>query len=52
MTKSDYAYNVRKILSMLSHNKYASIIAILHNKEYLSIVPPTLVIDKLVAFEI
>ena len=42
---------LRKILSVLPHSKYASIITILHNMEDLSNMIPTLVIGKLVAFE-
>jgi len=35
----------------MSHDKYASIITILHNMEGLSTMTPTLVIGKIVAFE-
>ena len=42
---------LRKILSVLPHSKYASIITILHNMEDLSSMIPTFVIGKLVAFE-
>jgi len=43
---------VSKIISVLPHDKYASIITILHNMEDLSTMTPRLVIGKLVAFEI
>jgi hypothetical protein len=42
---------VRKIISLLPHQKYGSIITILHNLEDLSYMTPTLVIKKIVAFE-
>jgi hypothetical protein len=35
---------VRKIISVLPHSKYGSIITILHNKEDLSNMTPTIVI--------
>jgi hypothetical protein len=42
---------VRKIISLLLQNKYGSIIPILHNMEDLSQMNPTIVIGKIVAFE-
>jgi hypothetical protein len=42
---------VRKIISLLLQNKYGSIITILHNMEDLSQMTPTIVIGKIVAFE-
>jgi hypothetical protein len=42
---------VRKIISLLSQQKYGSIITILHKLEDLSTMTPTLVIEKIVAFE-
>jgi hypothetical protein len=42
---------VSKIISVLPHDKYASIITILHNMEDLSTITSTLVIGKLVAFD-
>ena len=42
---------VRKIISMLPHDKYGSVITILHNMEDLSNMTPAIVIGKLVAFE-
>jgi hypothetical protein len=42
---------VRKIISLLPQKKYGSIIAILHNMEDLSQMTPTIVIGKIVAFE-
>ena len=42
---------VRKIISMLPQKKYASIITILHNMEDLSNMTPTIVIGKIVVFE-
>jgi hypothetical protein len=43
---------VRKIISVQPHSKYTSIITILHNMEGLSNMTLSLVIGKLVAFEI
>jgi hypothetical protein len=43
---------VRKVISLLSQRKYGSIITILHNLENLRQMTPTLVIGKIVAFEI
>ena len=51
LTKLDDADIVRKIISMLPQKKYASIITILHNMEDLSTMTPTIVISKIVAFE-
>jgi hypothetical protein len=42
---------VRKIISLLPQQKYGSIITILHNMEDLSQMTPTIVIEKIVAFE-
>jgi hypothetical protein len=42
---------VRKIISILPQQKYGSIITILHNLKYLSQMTPTLLINKVVAFE-
>jgi DNA replication protein DnaC len=42
---------VRKIISLLSQQRYGSIITILHNMEDLSIMTPTIVIGKIKAFE-
>jgi hypothetical protein len=42
---------VRKIISMLPQKKYASIITILHNMEDLSTMTTTIVIGKIVTFE-
>jgi len=42
---------VRKIIFVLPHSKYASIITILHNMEDLSNTAPATVIGKIVAFE-
>jgi hypothetical protein len=42
---------VRKIISLLPQQRYGSIITILHNMEDLSIMTPTIVIGKIVAFE-
>jgi hypothetical protein len=42
---------VMKIILVLPHNKYASIITIVHTMEDLSKMTPTLVIGELVAFE-
>ena len=42
---------VRKIISMLPHSKYVSIITILHNLEDLSNMTPTILIGKLVAYK-
>jgi hypothetical protein len=42
---------VRKIISLLPQQRYGSIITILHNMEHLSTMTPTIVIGKIVAFE-
>jgi hypothetical protein len=42
---------VRKIISLLPQQRYESIITILHNMEDLSTMAPTIVIGKIVAFE-
>jgi hypothetical protein len=42
---------VRKIISLLSQRRYGSIITILHNMEDLSNMTPTIVIGKIVTFE-
>ena len=42
---------VMKIISVLPQKKYASIITILHNMKDLSTMTPTIVIGKIVAFE-
>jgi hypothetical protein len=42
---------MRKIISLLSQQKYGSIIIILHNMEELSTMTPTIVIGKIAAFE-
>jgi hypothetical protein len=42
---------VRKIISLLSQERYGSIITILHNMEDLSIMTLTIVIGKIKAFE-
>jgi hypothetical protein len=42
---------MRKIFSMIPHEKYARVVTILHNKDDLSKMTPALVIGKLVAFE-
>jgi hypothetical protein len=42
---------VRKIIALLPQQKYGSIITILHNMEDLSQMNPTIVIRKIVAFE-
>jgi hypothetical protein len=42
---------VRKIISLLRQQRYGSIITILHNMEDLSTMTPTIVIGKIVAFE-
>ena len=52
LTNLDDADIVRKIISVLPQKKYASIIIIiLHNMEDLSTMTPTIVIGKIVAFE-
>jgi hypothetical protein len=51
INKLDDADIVRKIISLLPQQKYGSIITILHNLEDLSQMNPTLVIGKIVAFE-
>jgi hypothetical protein len=43
---------VRKIISFLPQQRYGSIITILHNMEDLSTMTPTIVIEKIAAFEI
>jgi hypothetical protein len=42
---------VRKIISLLPQQKYGSIITILHNMDDLSQMTPTIVIEKIAAFE-
>jgi ABC-type multidrug transport system ATPase subunit len=42
---------VRKIISLLPQQRYGSIITILHSMEDLSTMTPTIVIGKIVAFE-
>jgi hypothetical protein len=42
---------VSKIISLLPQQRYGSIITILHNMEDLSTMTPTIVIGKIVAFE-
>jgi ABC-type multidrug transport system ATPase subunit len=42
---------VRKIISLLPQKKYGSIIIIIHNMEDLSQMTPSIVIGKIVAFE-
>jgi ABC-type multidrug transport system ATPase subunit len=42
---------VRKIISLLPQQKYGSIITIFHNMEDLSQMAPTIMIGKIVAFE-
>jgi DNA replication protein DnaC len=42
---------VRKIISILPQQRYESIITILHNMEDLSTMTPTIVIGKIMAFE-
>ena len=51
LLKLDDVDIVRKIISMLSQKKYASIITILHNMDDLSTMTLGIVIGKLVAFE-
>jgi hypothetical protein len=51
LTKLSDAGIVRKIISVLPQEKYASIITILHNLEDLSNMIPAIVIGKIVAFE-
>jgi hypothetical protein len=51
LTKLGDADIVRKIISVLPHSKYASIITILHNMEDLGNMTPAILIGKLVAFE-
>jgi hypothetical protein len=51
LTKLSDADIVRKIISVLPQEKYASIITILHNLEDLSNMTPAIVIGKIVAFE-
>jgi hypothetical protein len=43
---------VRKIISLLPQSKYGSIITILHNLKDLSQLTPTIVIGKIMAFEL
>jgi hypothetical protein len=43
---------MRKMISLLPQQKYGSIITILHNKEDLSQMSPTIVIGKIAAFEV
>jgi hypothetical protein len=42
----------RKIISLLPQQRYGSIITILYNMEDLSTMTPTIVVGKIVAFEI
>jgi hypothetical protein len=51
INKLGYADIVRKIISLLPQQRYGSIITILHNMEDLSTMTPTIVIGKIVAFE-
>lgn len=51
MENLDDANIVRKIISMLPHNKYENIIVIIYNIKVLSTMTLTLVNGKLVAFE-
>ena len=51
LTKLDDADIVRKIISVLPQKKYASIITIFHNMEDLSTMTSTIVVGKIVAFE-
>jgi hypothetical protein len=51
INKLDDADIVRKIISLLLQQKYGSIITILHNLEDLSQMTSTLVIEKIVVFE-
>jgi ABC-type multidrug transport system ATPase subunit len=51
INKLDDADIVRKIISRLPQQKYGSIITILHNLDDFSQMTPTLVIGKIVAFE-
>ena len=51
LTKLGDADIDRKIISVLPHDKYASIITIHHNMKDLSNITPAIVIGKLVAFE-
>jgi len=51
LTKLGDADIVRKIISVLPHSRYASIITILHNLEDLSKMTPAILIGKLVAYE-
>ena len=51
LTKLGDADIVRKIISVLPHSRYASIITILHNLEDLSTMTPAIVNGKIVAFE-
>jgi hypothetical protein len=51
LTKLEDADIMRKIFSMIPHEKYARVVTILHNKDDLSKMTPALVIGKLVAFE-
>ena len=51
LTKLGDADIVRKIIFVLPQKKYASIITILHNMEDLSTMTPSIVIGKIMAFE-
>ena len=51
LTKLGDADIDRKIISVLPHDKYVSIITILHNMKDFSNITPSIVIGKLVAFE-
>ena len=51
LTKLDDADIVRKIISVLPQKKYVSIITTLHNMENLCTMTPTIVIGKIMAFE-
>jgi ABC-type multidrug transport system ATPase subunit len=51
INKLDDADIVRKIISLLPQQRYGSIITILHNMEDLNTMTPTIVIGKIVAFE-
>jgi hypothetical protein len=51
INKLDVVNIMRKINSLLPQQKYGSIITILNNLEDLSQMTPTLLIDKIVAFE-
>ena len=51
LTKLSDADIVSKIILVLPHSRYASIITILHNLEDLSKMTPAILIGKLVAYE-